>query len=121
MSEIIDRRNELSGNLALSQELFFIAKINELLAEQPSLGGRYKPINIRVVELDGDQLPRSVTPPQRRGSKKARAGSSSNAGRKQFCISWARLNFLVVAAIDADETARAQRFRRHDLRLCKIG
>ncbi|MEZ0000340.1 NTE family protein [Sinorhizobium fredii] len=54
MPEIIDRRNELSGNLALSQELFFITKINELLAEHPSLGARYKPIAIRVVELEGD-------------------------------------------------------------------
>ena len=54
MSEIADRRNELSGNLALSQELHFIAKINELLAEHPSLAARYKPINIRLVELDGD-------------------------------------------------------------------
>ena len=54
MPEIIDRRNELSGNLALSQELYFITKINELIAEYPSLGARYKPINIRVVELEGD-------------------------------------------------------------------
>ncbi|MEY9832838.1 patatin-like phospholipase family protein [Sinorhizobium fredii] len=54
MPEIIDRRNELSGNLALSQELLFITKINELLAEHPSLGARYKPIAIRVVELEGD-------------------------------------------------------------------
>ncbi|MQW90692.1 patatin-like phospholipase family protein [Sinorhizobium saheli] len=54
MPEIVDRRNELSGNLALSHELYFITKINELLAEYPSLGARYKPINIRVVELEGD-------------------------------------------------------------------
>ncbi|MCA1368649.1 patatin-like phospholipase family protein [Bradyrhizobium sp. BRP14] len=54
MPEIIDRRNELSGNLALSQELFFITRINELLAQHPSLGARYKPINIRVVELEGE-------------------------------------------------------------------
>jgi NTE family protein len=54
MPEIIDRRNELSGNLSLSQELYFITKINELLAECPSLDARYKPITIRVVELDGD-------------------------------------------------------------------
>ncbi|APG95533.1 patatin (plasmid) [Sinorhizobium americanum] len=54
MPEIIDRRNELSGNLALSQELYFIAKINELLVEYPSLGARYKPITIRAVELEAD-------------------------------------------------------------------
>ncbi|MBB4189599.1 putative acylesterase/phospholipase RssA [Sinorhizobium terangae] len=54
MREIIDRWNELSGNLAPSQELYFITKINELLAEHPALGARYKPINIRVVELEDD-------------------------------------------------------------------
>ncbi|WFU92041.1 patatin-like phospholipase family protein (plasmid) [Rhizobium sp. CC1099] len=54
MPEIIDRRNELSANLALSQELFFITKINELLAQHPSLRERYQPINIRVVELEDD-------------------------------------------------------------------
>jgi hypothetical protein len=36
------------------EELYFITKINELLAEYPALGARYKPINIRVVELEGD-------------------------------------------------------------------
>jgi NTE family protein len=52
MPEIADRRNELSGNLALGQELYFVSKINELLAEHPSLGARYQPIEIRLVELD---------------------------------------------------------------------
>jgi NTE family protein len=52
MPDIVDRRNELSGNLALGQELYFIAKVNELLAEHPSLGRRYKPIAIRAVGLD---------------------------------------------------------------------
>jgi NTE family protein len=51
MPEIVDRRNELSGNLALGQELYFVEKINELLAEHPGLRTRYKPIGIRVVEL----------------------------------------------------------------------
>ena len=51
MPEIIDRRNELSGNLALGQELYFVAKVNELLREHASLRARYAPITIRVVEL----------------------------------------------------------------------
>lgn len=51
MPEIVDRRNELSGNLALGQELHFVEKINELLGEHPELGARYKRIDIRVVEL----------------------------------------------------------------------
>ncbi|EPE93745.1 patatin (plasmid) [Rhizobium grahamii CCGE 502] len=54
MPEIIDRRNELSANLATSQELLFITKINELLAQHPSLRARHKPINTRVVELEDD-------------------------------------------------------------------
>ena len=51
MREIADRRNELSGNLALGQELYFVDKINELLTEHPELGVRYQPIGIRLVEL----------------------------------------------------------------------
>jgi NTE family protein len=51
MPEITDRRNELAGNLSLAQELSFVAKVNELLAEHPSLAARYKPIGIRIVEL----------------------------------------------------------------------
>ena len=38
MVEIADRRNELSGNLSLHQELGFIEKINQLLDE-----GRWPP------------------------------------------------------------------------------
>ncbi len=49
--EIANRRNELSGNLSLGQELYFIEAINKLLPTHPSLTERYKPIRIRVVEL----------------------------------------------------------------------
>ena len=49
--EIVDRRNELSGNLSLGQELYFIDRINRLLADHPSLRSKYKRIVIRVVEL----------------------------------------------------------------------
>jgi len=49
--DIVDRRNELSGNLSLGQELYFIDRINHLLEEHASLRDRYKPIAIRVVEL----------------------------------------------------------------------
>jgi NTE family protein len=49
--EIADRRNELSGNLSLGQELYFIDKINRLLADHSSLRAKYKRIVIRVVEL----------------------------------------------------------------------
>jgi len=52
--EIKDRNNELSGNLSLSQELFFIDKINQLRAEHPTLADRYKHITVRLVELGLD-------------------------------------------------------------------
>lgn len=55
ISDILDRRNELAGNLSLGQELSFIQKINELqrTAEPGSpLQTRYKQIAIRIVGLD---------------------------------------------------------------------
>ena len=39
MPEIIDRRNELSGNLSLDQEIYFIEKINELRLKSPRSRG----------------------------------------------------------------------------------
>lgn len=54
--EIIDRRNELAGNLALDQELAFIGKINQLRKSNPALAERYKHIAIRSVELDDPSL-----------------------------------------------------------------
>ena len=52
MPQIIDRRNQLSGNLSLNQELKFIEKISRLVDEFPALRARYKPIVLRTVELD---------------------------------------------------------------------
>ncbi|MFO1140892.1 MAG: patatin-like phospholipase family protein [Amaricoccus sp.] len=54
MPEIVDRRNELAGNLALDQEIKLIEKINELRLESPTLGDRYRHIDIRQVELSLD-------------------------------------------------------------------
>jgi NTE family protein len=56
LQEINDRRNELSGNLSLGQELFFVQRINHLLEAYPVLAERYQPIRIRVVELAGSEL-----------------------------------------------------------------
>ena len=53
-NEIIDRRNELSGNLALGQELYFTTRVNELLKADKSLEKRYKPIKVRVVQMQLD-------------------------------------------------------------------
>ena len=54
MPQIIDRRNELSGNLSLDRELDFIEKINALREKYPALQADYKEIALREVELDLD-------------------------------------------------------------------
>jgi NTE family protein len=59
--EIADRRNELSGNLSLHQELGFIEKIDQLLEEGLLAGdGRYRPIVVRLVELPRSRFSRSL-------------------------------------------------------------
>jgi NTE family protein len=61
MAEIADRRNELSGNLSLYQELGFIEKIDQML-EQGRLprDDKYKQIVVRVIELSRSRLSRSL-------------------------------------------------------------
>jgi NTE family protein len=61
MMEIADRRNELSGNLSLHQELGFIEKVDQLL-EQGRLAadGRYKQITVRLIELTRPRRSRSL-------------------------------------------------------------
>jgi NTE family protein len=55
--EIADRRNELSGNLSLHQELRFIEKIDQLLEEGAlAPDGRYRSIVVRVIELSRSRL-----------------------------------------------------------------
>ncbi len=80
MPAISDRTNELAGNLALDQELFFIAKINELRVRFPELAARYKHIALRVIELDRpdldypsklDRSPRLIRELMRDGEQKA--------------------------------------------------
>jgi NTE family protein len=59
--EIADRRNELSGNLSLYQELHSIEKIDQLLEEGLlSRGGKYKQIVVRVIELSRSRFPQSL-------------------------------------------------------------
>jgi NTE family protein len=50
--EILDRRNELSGNLAMVQELRFIEVINRAIAQGALSSERYRPIAIHRVALD---------------------------------------------------------------------
>jgi NTE family protein len=59
--EIADRRNELSGNLSLYQELRFIEKVDQLLeAGLLSPDGKYKQIVVRVIELSRSRFSRSL-------------------------------------------------------------
>jgi NTE family protein len=54
VTAIEDRRNELSGNLSLEQELRFIEKVNEWLREGLLAGGKYRPVTVSRIVLDRD-------------------------------------------------------------------
>ena len=56
MRDIVDRRNELAGNLSLGQELYFVDKINRMIDSHNALVSDYKRIRIRVVELAAEGL-----------------------------------------------------------------
>jgi NTE family protein len=59
VAEIADRRNELSGNLSLYQELGFIEKIDQMLEEGRLVrDGKYKQIVVRVIELSRPRFSR---------------------------------------------------------------
>jgi NTE family protein len=59
--DIADRRNELSGNLSLHQELHFIEKINQLLDDGLlAANDRYRNVTIRVIELTRTRLSRAM-------------------------------------------------------------
>ncbi|VVB86293.1 Patatin-like phospholipase [uncultured archaeon] len=49
--EITDRRNELSGNLSLNQELDFIDSVNKWVDSGYLPQGRYKRISVRRIEM----------------------------------------------------------------------
>ncbi|HEU4581089.1 MAG TPA: patatin-like phospholipase family protein [Polyangiaceae bacterium] len=52
--EIMDRRNALSGNLSLMQELKFIEMINRAIADGSLTNPRYRPIQVERIALDRD-------------------------------------------------------------------
>ncbi|NUZ06028.1 patatin-like phospholipase family protein [Piscinibacter koreensis] len=53
IGDIADRRNELGGNLALAQELYFIEKVNQIAARMSAAAvpSSYSHIGIRVIEM----------------------------------------------------------------------
>lgn len=56
MREIVDRRNELAGNLSLGQELYFVERINKLRERHETIAAQYQRIRVRVIELDAEGL-----------------------------------------------------------------
>jgi len=53
MAEIRDRRNELSGIISLNQELYFIDRINRLVAQGQLDGTKHRRIALRSITMDG--------------------------------------------------------------------
>jgi NTE family protein len=51
MPDIMDRRNELAGNLSLYQEIYFIEKINEWVAEGALSGTKHNVIEVKWIEM----------------------------------------------------------------------
>ena len=52
--EILDRRNELAGNLSMEQELTLIEMINRLIAQGKLVDPKYHPIHVARILLDRD-------------------------------------------------------------------
>jgi NTE family protein len=55
-ADILDRENELMGNLSLNKELDFIAKVNELVTLHPAAGAlanTYKEVTVRTIMMTG--------------------------------------------------------------------
>src|SRR5918997_6382119 len=61
VTEIADRRNELSGNLSLHQELHSIEKIDQMLEEGRLVrDDKYKQIVVRVIEMSRSRFAHSL-------------------------------------------------------------
>ncbi len=54
VQEIEDRRNELAGNLSLNQEIAFIERVNEWIANGWLPAERFKPVSVRRIALGLD-------------------------------------------------------------------
>jgi NTE family protein len=51
MSNILDRRNELAGNLSLNQEIYFIEKINEWVRHGRLSGTKHEVIEVKWIRM----------------------------------------------------------------------
>jgi NTE family protein len=84
-AEIIDRENELMGNLSLNKELDFILKVNEwrLLPEAPALRDNFKHVTVRTIKM--------------RQHTAAKLRYSSKFDRSRGLMDWLRREGRVVA------------------------
>lgn len=57
--EILDRRNQLAGNLSMVQELSFIDMVNRAIADGSLNSPRFRPIDVQRISLDRDLSYRS--------------------------------------------------------------
>ncbi|WP_380674457.1 ester cyclase [Salinigranum sp. GCM10025319] len=82
LESIGDRRNELGGNLSLGQELAFIRRVNEWVADG-SLGRGYRQVAVRTIGLDEDWLvpPRALTTASKLDCRPSFVGELEDAGR----------------------------------------
>ena len=51
VSNILDRRNELAGNLSLNQEIYFIEKINEWVRHGRLSGTKHEVIEVKWIRM----------------------------------------------------------------------
>ena len=49
--EVIDRQNELAGNLSLNQELYYIMKVNDWIKKHHGFAVNKKPVTIRTIKM----------------------------------------------------------------------
>jgi NTE family protein len=57
LHDILDRRNEMAGNIALEQERFFVQRVNEWLAQGLLPEDRYKHVEFREIVLEEKSQP----------------------------------------------------------------
>ncbi len=50
-AEILDRENELAGNLSLNKELDFVLTVNDLIRRYDAIAGEYKPVTVRTIKM----------------------------------------------------------------------
>ncbi|TCK21285.1 NTE family protein [Pseudonocardia endophytica] len=136
LTEIADRRGELSGNLSLYQELAFVETLNALIDDgRLSPGGEIGRTVVRVIELPRSVLPRTLGAASKLDRSPAFLHRLRDAGRGQadrflaaleFERAWTGGDAAAVRKLAADEATlvsdtpfpphgRGTRARVHDV------